>query len=171
MSKRVDKLPNDDIAGILTLEELKGIPGYPKEEDFNKGLIVVVECDEDIPCNPCENICGNCAITIGTPITNLPKMNADICDGCLRCIGVCPGLCIFGIKKHYNEKQSLIYIPYEYEPLPEKGLDVDALDRYGEFVCKAEVHRILAKKDKNISTIIGILVPKEFYATVRHFSF
>ena len=31
--------------------------GYPSKERLAKGPIVVIECPEEIPCNPCETIC------------------------------------------------------------------------------------------------------------------
>lgn len=171
MVKKVKKLPNIDNSGVLILEELKKTPGFPNESSFNKGLIAVIECSEDIPCNPCEEICPHSAILVGEPITNLPKLDPLKCEGCLKCISICPGLCIFAINKDFNEKDSLIYIPYEYLPIPKKGLTVRALDRRGEFVCSAKVHKVINPSKKKDTVIVGIIVPKEFYNTVRHFEF
>ena len=171
MVKKVKKLPNNDNSGVLALKELKKTSGFPEESAYEKGLIAVIECDEDIPCNPCESICPYAAIIVGEPITNLPVMDSLKCNGCLKCLGICPGLCIFAINKNFSEKDSLIYIPYEYSPLPEKGLVVKALDRSGEYVCDAKVHKVIKSSKKQNSAIIGILVPREFYNTVRHFEF
>ena len=44
----------------------------PPEERMAKGRVAVIECVQEIPCNPCENACRLGAITIGEQITNLP---------------------------------------------------------------------------------------------------
>jgi Fe-S-cluster-containing hydrogenase component 2 len=171
MVKIIKKIPNNDDAGILTLGRLKETPGFPKDADYDKGLIAVIECDQDIPCNPCEDVCLHGAIKVGSPITNLPELNPSFCNGCLKCLAICPGLCIFAINKNYDDKNALIYLPYEYSPLPVKGSKIRALDRRGEFVCSGTVHRLLKSSKKQNSTIAGILVPKEYFNTVRHFEF
>jgi len=169
MAKKVKNFPNLNNDGVLTIEKLKNTPGFPAEEDFNKGLIAVIECDEDIPCNPCEDVCSNSAIKVGTPITNLPVLYASKCTGCLKCLFICPGLCIFAIDKNFNESHALVYIPYEYSPMPVKGEIVQAVDRKGDFVCEGKVHKVLKPVKKQNSAVIGILVPKKFYNVVRHF--
>jgi Fe-S-cluster-containing hydrogenase component 2 len=171
MISKVNKLPNDDTSGVLNIAELEKTPGFPEKEAFERGLIAIIECDEDIPCNPCESICPNTAIKVGEPITNLPSMDSSKCNGCLKCISICPGLCIFAIKKDFNEREALIYIPYEYNPLPKKGSVVRAKDRRGEYVCDAEVHKIIKSPKKENSVIVGIRVPKKFFNTIRHFEF
>jgi Fe-S-cluster-containing hydrogenase component 2 len=171
MINKIKKIPNNDDAGIITMEMLKETPGFPKEADYGRGLIAVIECDQDIPCNPCEDVCPNGAIKVGSPITNLPSLDPSICTGCLKCLAICPGLCIFAINKNHDDKNALIYMPYEYSPLPEKGIMVKAFDRRGEYVCDGTVFKVLKSSKKQNSPIIGILVQKEYYDIVRHFEF
>jgi len=171
MIKKLNKIPNTSQAGVLTIERLMQTPGFPGEKDFEKGLIAVIECDEDIPCNPCESICPNFAIRVGDPITNLPALDFSKCSGCLKCLGICPGLCIFAVNKNFNKDESLIYIPYEYYPLPKKEMVVRALDRKGNYICDATVFKALKPAKKQNSGIVGIIVPKEFYNIVRHLEF
>ena len=171
MVKKLDKIPNDSETGVLTIERLRQTPGFPDEKDLENGLIAVIECDEDIPCNPCESICPNAAIKVGNPITNLPVLNFSKCSGCLKCLGICPGLCIFAINKNYNNDKSLIYIPYEYYPLPKKDMIVRALDRKGNYVCDAVVLKVLKPLKKQNSGLVGIIVPKEYFNIVRNFEF
>jgi Fe-S-cluster-containing hydrogenase component 2 len=167
----LNKLPNDSNDGILTLKRKKEIPGYPGEEAFEKGSTVVVECDEDIPCNPCEDICKKGAITVGNPITNLPKVDPNKCNGCALCVTICPGLCIFVVNKNYTDTESLIYIPFELSPLPEKNQIVKGCNQKGEQVCDARVEKVIKPKKINKTAIIAVAVPKEFYGTVRNISF
>ncbi|MBW2487610.1 MAG: hypothetical protein JRE72_09330, partial [Deltaproteobacteria bacterium] len=55
--------------GYLSDEELKNGPGIPGEARRRKGAVAVLECLEDIPCNPCESSCKFDAITVGEDIT------------------------------------------------------------------------------------------------------
>lgn len=171
MNDKLLKLPNNYDTGVLSLERLRKTPGFPKEKDFEKGLIAVIECDQDIPCNPCEEYCQKRAIKVGSPITNLPSIDLSKCDGCLKCIRICPGLCIFGVNKNFSTDESLIYIPYEYSPLPKKGDIIIGLDRKGTEVCQGKIFRVLKSKKKQYSTVVGIIVPKKYFNTIRHFKF
>lgn len=164
-------LSNKSDIGVISSDQFKKIPGYPKETEFEKGPIAVIECDEDIPCNPCEEICEYGAIKVGNPITNLPVLYSQKCKGCIRCIKVCPGLCIFVVHKNYTESTSLIYIPYELNPLPEKNLEVDILDRKGNKICKGFIRKIMKPDKNNKTAVIGMEIPKEFYNIGRHFEF
>ncbi|UCB47512.1 MAG: 4Fe-4S ferredoxin [Spirochaetota bacterium] len=164
-------LPNDTNDGILSVERIRGLPGYPGEERIEKGSVVVIECDEDIPCNPCEDICPENAITVGDPITNLPRIDPEKCDGCIVCISICPGLCMFVLHKNYSDSESLIYLPYEMYPLPEKGDEVKGCNRKGEIVCKARVQKVIKGKKLDKTSIIAISVPKAYYEVVRAIKF
>ncbi len=167
----LNKLPNDGNDGIIILKRKKEIPGYPGEEAFERGPVVVVECDEDIPCNPCEDICKKGAITVGTPITNLPKVDPNKCDGCALCVTVCPGLCIFMVNKNYSDAESLIYIPFELSPLPEKRQIVKGCNSKGEPICDARVEKVIKPRKTNKTAMVAIAVPKKFYEIVRAISF
>ncbi|HIP99899.1 TPA: 4Fe-4S dicluster domain-containing protein, partial [Candidatus Bipolaricaulota bacterium] len=79
--------------GVLSLEELEG--RVPPLERLRRGACAVIECVEEIPCNPCEESCPVGAIRIGEKITTLPVIDFDRCTGCGTCLGVCPGLAIF----------------------------------------------------------------------------
>jgi len=163
------RLSNDSNTGIVTRDRLREIPGYPKETDYRKGPMAVIECDQDIPCNPCEDICKEGAIKVGDPITNLPVLDTDKCKGCIRCISICPGLCIFVIDRYYTEDSSLIYIPYELSPLPEKDIKVDVLDRKGQKICKGVIKKVIKPKSYNKTSVVAMEVPKKFYNEARHF--
>jgi len=95
----------------------------------------------------------------------LPIVDFDKCTGCGICISSCPGLAIFVIDMNYSEEKSLIKLPHEMLPLPEKGEDVYALDRDGSILGKAKVVRVL--KIKNKTHIISLEVPKSTAMKVR----
>jgi len=156
--------------GFLSLGDLKKIPGYPSEERFKKGPVVVVECLEEIPCNPCETTCNKNVIKVGDPITNLPVLaDESACNGCGNCVIKCPGLAIFVVDKTYSKDSATVAIPYELLPLPVKGAGVVCIDRKGNEVCEGTVLKVLSGKALNKTNVVTIIIPKEFADTVRFF--
>ena len=63
-----------DNPGIIQENKLKSSPGYPPAEVLTQKAVAIIECIEEIPCNPCETACPAGAIRVGTPITNLPAL-------------------------------------------------------------------------------------------------
>lgn len=149
--------------GILTDDDLKGV--IPNKRRLAKGPVVIIECFQKIPCDPCAIYCKLRAIKPFEDINDLPQVDFDKCTGCGICISSCPGLAIFVIDENYSEKEALIKLPYEMLPLPRKGEDVYALDRTGKIVGKAKVIKVL--KTKNQTNVITILVPKNMVMKVR----
>ncbi len=153
--------------GIPSKEELEASPGYPKPDAWSKGPIVVIECVQDIPCNPCEGACPRGAIRVGTPITNLPVFDVERCDGCGTCIPICPGQAIFRVDMTYGPEEATVSFPYEFLPLPKKGDVVQAVDRAGEVVCDATVLRVQQPKRVDHTAVITVVVPKDLALEVR----
>jgi len=156
-------------AGVVSLAELRATPGYPSEERLESGPVAVIECFQEIPCNPCERACRFNAIVVGEPITNLPRLLEEKCRGCGECIPACPGLAIFLVNRTYSPEEAAVSIPYEYLPLPEVGSTVDALDRRGERVCSGRVIRVANPRKNDSTTIVTIAVPKRYSDHVRSF--
>jgi NADPH-dependent 2,4-dienoyl-CoA reductase/sulfur reductase-like enzyme/Fe-S-cluster-containing hydrogenase component 2 len=153
--------------GIPSPEELEASPGYPSTEDLARGPIVVIECVQDIPCNPCEAACPNGAVFVGNPITNLPVFYAERCDACGRCVPICPGQAIFRVDMTYSNDKATVAFPYEFLPMPEKGDIVQGVNRAGEVVCEAEVLRVQRPKGFDHTAVVTIAVPKELAMEVR----
>ncbi|MHC2994834.1 MAG: 4Fe-4S binding protein [Candidatus Atribacteria bacterium] len=149
--------------GIPTDDDLKGV--IPNKRRLAKGPVVIIECFQEIPCDPCAISCKLGAIKPFEDINDLPQVDFDKCTGCGICISSCPGLAIFVIDENYSEKEALSKLPYEMLPLPRKGEDVYALDRTGKIVGKAKVIKVL--KTKNQTNVITILVPKNMVMKVR----
>ena len=146
--------------GFLDLEEVMDIPGFPGIEVLNNKKCVVIECKQNIPCNPCESACPHHAISIGNPITNLPVVDPDKCIGCGLCVAQCPG----------HEEYDTVTLPYEYYPLPEKDQEVYGLSRDGKYVIKAVVVRIVLTKKNDRTAVIEVKVPKGYGMKVRNIS-
>ena len=62
------------------------------------------------------------------------------------CVAACPGLAIFLVDKSYSETEATVSFPFEYDPLPEEGAEIDALSRAGEYVCKGRVIKVMNPK-------------------------
>lgn len=132
-----------------------------------KGSIPIIDCDECIPCNPCETACPIGCIQVGTPITNLPSLNLDKCTGCGQCVLACPGLAIFLLDRNYSKDKATITLPYEFLPLPKKGEEVIALNCNGIKVCKGEVLNVILTKKGDRTALVKIAIPKEHADKVR----
>ena len=153
----------------IDIKEIKKSPGYPSIERLSKGPVAVIECIEEIPCNPCETVCKKKAIIVGKPITNLPRFLCDECDGCGKCLSICPGLAIFLVDNTFSESEASISIPYELLPLPEKGDLVDAIDRNGNIICEGRIVRVQNPKAFNHTAVVTFSVPKKYSEIVRNF--
>lgn len=149
--------------GIPTDDDLEKV--IPDKKRLSQGPVVIIECFQKIPCDPCAISCKLGAIKPFKDINDLPIVDFDKCTGCGICISSCPGLAIFVIDVNYSDEKSLIKLPHEMLPLPEKGEDVYALDRDGSILSKAKVVRVL--KDKNKTHIISLEVPKSTAMKVR----
>ncbi|SFR55493.1 4Fe-4S binding protein [Anaeromicropila populeti] len=153
--------------GYLEYEELVQIQTIPDEERFKKGAVAVIECVQQIPCNPCEAACSRKAIIIGNPITNLPIVNGDECTGCGICVSKCPGMAIFIVNKVHSETKATVAFPYEYFPIPTEGEEVKAVNRKGEVVCDGKVIKVMNPKAFDHTPVITIEIPKEYVDQVR----
>ena len=148
-------IPNDD-----DLEKV-----VPDKKRLAKCPVVIIECFQKIPCDPCAASCKFGAIKPFKDINDLPIVDFDKCTGCGICISSCPGLAIFVIDMNYSDEKALIKLPHEMLPLPEKGEDVYALDRAGNVLAKVKVIKVL--KIKNKTNIISLEVPKGMTMKVR----
>ena len=152
----------------LKEEYYRKTPGYPSEERIKGGPVAIIECAQEIPCNPCETSCSFGAIKVSYPITNLPVLEGDKCKGCGKCIAICPGLAIFLLNLNYSEGESSLTISYEILALPEKGEIVICLDREGREICDGKVIRVIPPEKNERTALVTFSFSKEFYREVRN---
>lgn len=152
--------------GYLEFDELKSCQQLPSCERYAKGPVAIIECVQEIPCNPCEAACKFGAIMIGDEITKLPTLNADKCTGCGMCIAKCPGLAIFVVDKSGGDSASVAF-PYEYFPIPLAGDKVTAVNRKGEPVCDGIIVKVVNPKAYDHTPVITVKIPVEFADEVR----
>ena len=143
--------------GVLSIKDLE----LPSKKQLEKG-VAILECIQDIPCNPCVDVCPVNAISM-KDINALPIVDYDKCIGCRKCVGICPGLAIFVVKVE-NDK-ALITLPYEFLPVPEVGDTVQALDREGNIKDRGLVKRVFKK---NKTKVITVEVSKDLAMEVRN---
>jgi len=154
------------VTGIPTTEDLA--TRMPPKERLQKGPVVMIECFQKIPCNPCTKACKRNAIQPMEDINELPRVNFDNCNGCGLCISRCPGLAIFVIDETYSDKESTVSLPFEFLPLPEEGEEVDLLDRAGVKVGRGKVIKVKNGKYEDKTPVITVTVPKELTMVVRN---
>ncbi|SHK09741.1 4Fe-4S binding domain-containing protein [Geosporobacter subterraneus DSM 17957] len=152
--------------GAPSLEELKKSPAFPRAEDYQIGPIAVIECIEEIPCNPCETSCPKGSISIGKPITNLPRIDFNRCSGCGICVAACPGLAIYIKDYTYSQDEALVTFPYEYIPLPEPGDTVILVNRQGQEICEGLVKKVNSAKAFQQTTLVSVSYPKQHFEEV-----
>ncbi|WP_422446812.1 4Fe-4S binding protein [Thermoanaerobacterium sp. DL9XJH110] len=152
--------------GIATADDL--ISRMPPAERRKKGPVVMIECFQRIPCNPCFTACKRGAIQEFKDINDTPTVDYDKCNGCGLCISKCPGLAIFVIDETYSENEATVSLPFEFLPLPLEGEEVDLLDRSGKKVGRGKVLKVRNGKYEDKTPVITVTVPKELSMVVRN---
>ncbi len=150
--------------GVPTRDQLERL--LPSAERRARGPYAMIECFQEIPCNPCSTACPFNAILPMKDINEIPAIDLDRCTGCGVCAGVCPGLAIFIIDESKGDGTATVTIPYEFRPLPVKGETVRAVNREGDVIGDAAVTRVLMSK-KTKTPLITVEVPAELVHEVR----
>jgi len=140
----------------------------PHKERREKGPYAIFECFQKIPCNPCSTVCKFKAVKDFKNINDMPEVDYDNCTGCAMCVSVCPGLACFVIDETYSDTEVIIKLPYEFLPLPEVPSIINALDREGKVIGKANVLKVNDSKKLDHTNVVTITVPKEIFMDVRN---
>ena len=155
-----------ETTGVPTPQEVEDV--FPDAARLARGPVAVIECFQNIPCNPCEHACPFYAILPFEDINDRPVMDADKCNGCGLCLTKCPGLAIMVVDVNWSAEKALIKLPYEFRPLPEVGEIVTALDRAGVPVAQAEVVHVQLTPAMNKVPIVSISLDKNLVKIVRN---
>ena len=146
-----------EVSGVISRDMIK----MPSEKHLKRG-VAIIECVQEIPCNPCVDVCPFGAISM-EDLNALPKIDYDKCVGCGRCVSVCPGLAIFLVK--IEGKNGFVTLPYEMLPIPKVGEVVKVLDREGKVVGKGEIVKV---RVENKTGIITVKVDRNLIMEVRN---
>jgi len=152
--------------GVPTGADLAAV--QPQTERLAKGPVAIIECFQQIPCNPCATACPRGAIAQFTDINDRPSIDHSKCNGCAICVANCPGLAIFVVDQSYRSESALIKLPYEQLPLPLVGETVDALDRAGEVAGTGVVRQVQNPKAFDRTAVIHLEVARELADVVRN---
>lgn len=152
--------------GYIADSEIERFPGVIHKA----GVHPVIECTQNIPCNPCQDACRFGCIKIGKTITSLPVVNTEAeCRNCGMCVASCSGQAIFLIDEAPDRDYADITLPYEFLPAPKKGDRGKALDRSGQEVCDTEVvdYKVIPAFDH--TALLTIRVPAEYKMAARFY--
>lgn len=152
--------------GYVADDEIEKYPGVTK----GSGVHPVIECTQNIPCNPCQDACPKGCISIGSNITSLPVVKGDVaCIGCGMCVASCSGQAIFLVEDDIGDGYGTVTLPYEFLPLPEVGQKGIALGRDGKEVCKAEVINVRSSTAFDHTHLLTMKVPTDMVMKARFF--
>lgn len=152
--------------GFLEDEEVERFPGVIHKA----GIHPVIECTQNIPCNPCQDACPKGCIRIGDKITSLPVVAEEAdCIACGMCVVACSGQAIFLVDESYEEGAATVTLPYEFLPLPKQGERGIALGRNGQKVCEAEVIGVKSGKAFDKTHLLTIKVPAAYAMKARFY--
>lgn len=152
--------------GFVADDEIERYPGVTHKA----GVHPVMECTQNIPCNPCQDACPKGCISIGAKITSLPVVVENSqCVNCGMCVASCSGQAIFLVDETYEDGYASVTLPYEFLPLPEVGTKGAGLGRNGQKVCDAEVVQVRNVKAFDKTNLLTIKVPAEYAMKARFF--
>ncbi|XMB66580.1 4Fe-4S binding protein [Mycoplasmatota bacterium zrk1] len=147
--------------GIVTKDRLDSKINELLSSPKRKGAIL--ECYEEIPCNPCSTSCPTNAIIIKPDINAKPEIDYEKCTACGICVYNCPGLAILVLDMNYSESNVLFKISYELLPIPNNGDIVKGISRSGKEICDVEVVKVINGNKQDHTSLISVAVPKEHF--------
>lgn len=97
-------------------EVLKAHPGQIKDYQQitqDSGVMPIIHCLQEIPCNPCTTVCPTNSIqTEDGSLLAVPRYTGS-CIGCGKCLLICPGLAITLVDYRKDPQYPIVTIPYE----------------------------------------------------------
>ena len=143
-------------------ELLKSHPGKVEPQVFpegDEGVMPVIHCLQEIPCNPCLTICPTQSIRLeGDPLLGLPRYDGR-CIGCAKCVLICPGLAITLVDYRRDKENPIVTIPYEMSHVPlAAGSRVQAVDIDGNSLGEFAVAAVQQNRE-NLTRLVRLRVP------------
>jgi len=147
-------------------EILKSKPGKVTSQAFSRNgskVFPVFHCLQEIPCNPCTEICPNGSITIRDGgLLGLPHFQGK-CSGCMKCVAICPGLAITLVDERKSpEGRAVVTVPFELSAsYVVEGTEADLVDIEGSFLVRAKIDRVSDRKFQDRTLLVSLEVPAE----------
>ncbi len=152
---------------IHTGEILKSKPGANfKEElpEISNGVMPIIHCTQEIPCDPCAALCDRGLIVIDdSDIRQVPTFigNQYCCGYCEMCVAGCPGLAITLVDYRSNADMPVVSIPYEFTRKSISSKDtVIVLDTEGHELGQLDVVGVHAIPTSDRTLIVQVQAPK-----------
>ena len=150
-----------------TSQILKSRPGRVYSEqlpNLDGGILPVIHCQQEIPCNPCTTLCPLELIVIESDdIRGVPHFVGDNynCKGCWKCVAGCPGLAITLVNSRKDAENPIVSIPYEFT---REGLEgkqtVRVIDTNGEELGDVPIVGINAIPNNDRTLIVRVKAPR-----------
>jgi NADPH-dependent 2,4-dienoyl-CoA reductase/sulfur reductase-like enzyme/Fe-S-cluster-containing hydrogenase component 2/bacterioferritin-associated ferredoxin len=158
-----------------TAEVLKSKPGRTEKEEFpdaGAGVLPVLHCVQEIPCDPCTAVCPRDLIAIdASDIRKLPFLKEGApdrgCTACEKCVAVCPGLAITLVDGRKDPEFPTVVIPYEFlKDGVREGDRVVVQDTEGNRLGEVEVVGVKAVKANDRTVLVKVRAPREYAAKI-----
>ena len=151
-----------------TSEILKSRPGRTVSEELPEvtaGVLPIIHCTQEIPCNPCSSLCPHGLIFVDTKdIRQIPSFlgNSYCCEACERCVAGCPGLAITLVDSRGNPSMPIVSIPYEFTREEIRKSDVvTVLDTEGTALAELEVLSVHTISNIDRTLVVQVQAPHE----------
>jgi len=153
-------------------EVLKQKPGKIEQRSFSRNgeaIFPVFHCTQEIPCNPCTEVCPNNSISIAEGgIMGLPSFKGK-CSGCMKCVAICPGLAVTLVdyRKEGESGKALVTIPFElHRSWVKEGEKLPVVDKEGTVLCEATIVKIKDLTFQDRTLLVTMEVPADTAAQV-----
>lgn len=152
-----------------TADVLRSKPGNSTSEvlpEAVSGVIPVIHCTQEIPCDPCSSICPQGLIYIDKKdIRAVPTFLGDsfCCGACEKCVTVCPGLAITLVDYRDDRENPVVSIPYEFYFGHVVVMDnVNVMDTSGSDLGRVEVVDVTAIEGNKKTCIVRVKAPASY---------
>lgn len=153
---------------------LKSHPGKVLSLDDktpSENVFPVIHCRQEIPCDPCENVCPYGLISINHDnLLGLPQFRGDEeknCIACGRCVAICPGLAITLVDLRLDKDYPIVSIPLEFsETAVSIGDQIPVTDIDGMVLGNFPVLKVTSLSQYPRTRIIEVKVPINIAAMV-----
>ncbi len=150
-------------------EILKSKPGArraPQPPAIREGVVPVLHCHEEIPCDPCTSVCPQGLLRIDpADIRKLPEyvtVDETPCLGCERCVVACPGLAVTLVDSRRNQANPTVTVPVELGPgAVREGDEVTAVDVAGKDLGEFTVAAVQETRRNDRTVLVKLSVPGE----------